>query len=110
VKNGHRNDVTGRKTEFGEKARFCSTGVVCPRIAKTSAETTKPDFTIEGLRRRCAFKHRNSRRETAGWDRLDRQEMFDLCWKAGPSLIVGFAKTRAGSMNTPGPFNFAAVV
>ena len=38
-----------------------------------------PDSTIEGLRRRCAPKHRNSRRETAGWDRVDHQEVFVLC-------------------------------
>ena len=37
-------------------------------------------------------KHRNSRRETAGWDRVDRQEVFVLCWKAGPSPNVGSAK------------------
>jgi len=74
-------------------------------VAETSAKTIK-DFTIEGLRRRCAPKHRNSRRETAGWDRVGRQEVFVLCWKAGPSPNDGSAKARAGSMNTPGPFNF----
>jgi hypothetical protein len=34
---------------------------------------------LQGLRRRCAHKHRNSRRETAGWDRIDHQEVFVLC-------------------------------
>src|SRR5213593_347149 len=92
------------KLEFGEKEKSCSTDVVCPPIAKTSAATIRPDFTIQGLRGRCAPKHRNSRRETAGWDRIDRQEVFVLCWKAGPSPNVGSAKARAGSMNTPGPF------
>ena len=57
-------------------------------------------FTIEGLRRRCAPKHRKSRRETAGWDRIDRQEVFVLCWKAGPSPNVGSAKARVGSVRT----------
>ena len=55
--------------------------MVCLRIARTSAETIKPDFTIEGLRRRCAPKHRNSHRETAGWDRIDRQGVFVLCFR-----------------------------
>src|SRR3989442_6107940 len=63
-------------------------------------------YNLKGLRGRCAPKHRNSRRETAGWDRVDRQEVFVLCWKAGPSPNVGSAKARAGSLNTPGPFNF----
>ena len=78
-KNRHRNDVTERKTEFGETERSRSTDGVCPWVADKRAGTTKPDFTIEGLRRRCAPKHRNSRRETAGWDRVDRQEVFVLC-------------------------------
>src|SRR5688500_13874291 len=52
------------------------------------------------MRMRCGPKHRNSRRETAGWDRIDRQEVFALSWKAGPSLNVGFAKTGAGSVRT----------
>ena len=39
----------------------------------------RPDFKIKGLRRRCAPKHRNNRRETAGWDRVDRQEVSVLC-------------------------------
>jgi hypothetical protein len=95
-----------RETELGENERSSSTGVVSPPIAKTSAGTIRPHFTIEGLRWRCALKHRNSRRETAGWDRIDRQEVFVLCWKAGPN--VGSAEARAGSMNVPGPFNFAA--
>ena len=60
---------------------------------------------LKGFARRCASKHRNSRRETAGWDRIDRQEVFVLCWKAGPSPNVGSAKSRAGSIDTPGPFN-----
>ena len=47
---------------------------------------------LKGFARRCASKHRNSRRETAGWDRIDRQEVFVLCWKAGPSPNVGSAK------------------
>ena len=66
--------------------------MVCPQIAETSTEKIEPDFTFEGLCRRCAPKHRNSRRETAGWDRVDRQEVFVLCWKAGPSPNVGSAK------------------
>ena len=76
--NGHRIDVTERKTEIGETERSRSTGGVWPLVAETSVRTFEPDFTIEGLRRRCAPKHRNSRRETAGWDRVDRQEVFVL--------------------------------
>ena len=65
---------------------------MCPRGFNRAARKSETNFTIEGLRRRCAFKHRNSRRETAGWDRVDHQEVFVLCWKAGPSPNVGSAK------------------
>src|SRR5438034_11665561 len=101
---------TGAKLNLARKSDHRSTDGVCPSLAETSAWTFRPDFTIEGLCRRCAPKHRNSRRETAGWDRVDRQEVFVLCWKAGPSPNVGSAKARAGSMNAPGPFNFAVVI
>ena len=65
---------------------------------------------LKGFGGGVPLKHRNSRRETAGWDRVDRQEVFVLCWKAGPSPNVGSAKARAGSMNTPGPSDFPAVI
>src|SRR5439155_10771145 len=68
------------------------TDVVGLRGSDGTVRKSKTDFTINGLRRRCAPKHRNSRRETAGWDRVDHQEVFVLCWKAGPSPNVGSAK------------------
>jgi hypothetical protein len=55
-----------------------ATDRVCPKSAQETAATIFPDFKIKGLRRRCALKHRNSRRETAGWDRIDHQEVFVL--------------------------------
>ena len=55
------------------------TGGVCPTVATEHARVPEPDFTIEGLRGRCAPKHRKSRRETAGWDPIDHQEVFVLC-------------------------------
>src|SRR5439155_24471787 len=78
--------------KFGEKDRSRSTDGVCPSVAGTSARTFRPDLTLEELCRRCAPTHRNSRRETAGWDRIDRQEVFVHCWKAELSPNVGSAK------------------
>jgi len=69
----------GAKLNLARMSDHAQTDGVCLLVAKTSARTIRPDFTIEGLRRRCALKHRNSRRETAGWDRVDRQEVFVLC-------------------------------
>ena len=98
MKSGHRNDVTGRKTEFGEKERSRSTGVVCPPVARTSAETTK-DFTIEGLRRRCAPKHRKNHRETVGWYRKIARGVCSLLkWH------------RPGVHDTPGLLISAVVI
>ena len=74
-----------------------STGGVCLLVATEGVQVPESNFTIEGLRGRCAPKHRNSRRETAGWDRIDPQEVFVLCWKAEPSPDVGSAKAWAGS-------------
>ncbi len=46
-----------------------SAGGVCPPVATKHVPWVWPGFAVEGLRRRCALKHRNNRRETAGWDR-----------------------------------------
>lgn len=50
--------------------------------------SVRKSFTIQGLRRRCAPKHRNIRHETAGWDRIDHQEVSVLCCH-GPGAQFG---------------------
>src|SRR5262245_39334281 len=91
----------GRKTEAGEKERFRSTGALYPGIAKACAETNKPDFTIEGLRGRCAPKHRNNRRESAGWDRIDRKRclFFVENVRAGRSLRDGHKPSQLPALS-----------
>ncbi len=73
----HLEDVTWHKTKMVAREPKFSTAGVCPAVA--TERVGKPDFTFEGLRGRCAPKHRNSRRETAGWDLTDHQEVFVLC-------------------------------
>src|SRR5205085_5412253 len=48
------------------------------------ARTSENNFTIQGLRRRCAPKHRNSRRETAGWYRKIARGVCSLLKSHGP--------------------------
>lgn len=48
------------------------------RYIKSAPDVFSQNLHSKGFRRRCAPKHRNSRRETAGWDIIDRQEVFVL--------------------------------
>lgn len=79
------------------------TGGVCPQVADERAETIGNAFTIERLRRRCASKHRNSRRESAGWylNEIARGVCSLLKWQ-GPEVLVDGHQADAAS----GPFNF----
>ena len=48
-----------------------------------ASEDTRPDdlkrfYNLRASEEVCP-KHRNSRRESAGWDRVDHQELFVLC-------------------------------
>src|SRR5580658_5253261 len=60
-------------------------------MAGSGARIENPIFSNQGLRRRCAPKHRNNRRETAGWDRIDHQEVF----------VLYCNMARAGGVRTP---------
>jgi len=43
-----------RETRFGEDELRIVTDVVCPRGINRAARKSETNFTIEGLRRRCA--------------------------------------------------------
>jgi hypothetical protein len=66
-----------------------------PRVANKHAAHLVTGFTVEGLRRRCAPKHRKSRRETAGWLKDTRRCLFFVEWHGpggesfGPSISTG---------------------
>ena len=53
-------------------------------------------FAGERLRRRCAYKHRNNRRETAGWDRIDLKRCLffvEMAW-AGSAMTLPACRQR----------------
>lgn len=74
-----------------------SAGGVCPPVTIQHVTCIWPGFTVKGLRRRCARKHRNNRRESAGWGR-----------KITKRCLIFVEMARAGSADNvlPAPFNF----
>lgn len=81
-----------------------STDELCLEAISNSAKQIQPDFTIKGIRRRCAQKHRNSRRETAGWDLASHQEVSVFFLPGGMSLLIH--SIRFSRRNLPSARNF----
>src|SRR2546430_4920772 len=70
--------------------------------------TREKNFTIQGVRGRCAPKHRNSRRETVGWYRKIARGVCSLLkWHGREHKAPGPFNFRGSAKERPGALQFA---